>query len=84
MTEAIALFSLFLSLSLSDVLGILGVIELPFTIFGGYFVFRRIMKHKKVEKLMDSLDKIVDLLPDVVTVSQRLLEEYKKNNGHSE
>ena len=75
--------SLFLALSLSDVLGILGVIELPFTIFGGYFVFRRIMKHKKVIIITKCLSDLVEILPEATAAAKELVAEYKKNNHHS-
>jgi hypothetical protein len=65
-----------------DFISIVQVVELPLTIFGGYFVFKKIKDSKDVKEWMATFRDARDVLKDSLPVLTEILEEYKRSNGH--
>jgi hypothetical protein len=59
----------------SDVIGLIGVLELPFTILGSYLLFKKITKSRELQEW-------IGLLRESKETLKKILEEYNKRNGN--
>lgn len=69
-------------LNLSEILGIILALEMPFSLLGGFVVARIFMKRKDVQGFIQDVKDLLKLLHQGIPVLTALLEEYKKN-GHA-
>jgi hypothetical protein len=61
----------------SDIIGLIGVLELPFTILGSYLLFKKITKSRELQEW-------IGLVRESKETLKKILEEYNKRNGNVE